>query len=77
MTILPYTINNLVLIQEFINETRNRIADGVEITFTQKANSELEDLTLEFNIDIADIETAIANLSPENYYTKLSYDAAF
>ena len=68
MTILPYTTDNVALIQEFIDETRNRISDGVEITFTQKANLELEDLTLEFDIDINDIETAIANLSTENYY---------
>lgn len=68
MTKLPYTVNNVTLIQNFIDETRRRIADGVEITFTKKAGLELADLTLEFDIDVNDIETAIANLSTENYF---------
>ena len=65
---LPYTVNNVVLIQEFLDETRKRISDGVEITFTRKASIELADLTLDFDIETADIEDAIVNLSIENYY---------
>lgn len=68
MTELPYTANNVVLIQEFLDETRKRISEGIEITFTHKANVELGDLALDFNIELADIENAIENLSTENYY---------
>ncbi len=68
MTELPYTVDNIVLIQEFINETKKRISQGTEITFTAKANSELEDLALEYEINADDIESAIFNLTPENYY---------
>jgi hypothetical protein len=68
MTQLPYTVDNVELIQEFINETRKRISDGVAITFTGKASSELEDLVLEFDIDASDIESAIVNLTVDNYY---------
>jgi len=68
MTELPYTIDNLNLVQEFIDETRKRIAAGVEITFSRKASSELEELALEFDIDVNDIQDAIQNLSTDNYY---------
>ena len=68
MTELPYTIDNVELIQEFISETRKRISDGVDITFTAKANSELEELMLEYDITVGDVEHAILNLTPENYY---------
>lgn len=68
MKILPYTIDNVTLIQEFLDETRKRISDGGEIVFTQKASAELEDLTLEFDINATDIESAIVNLSTENYF---------
>lgn len=68
MTELPYTTDNVALIQEFLDETRKRISEGIEITFTNKANSELQDLALDFDIEIADIETAIENLTTENYY---------
>jgi len=68
MTELPYTVDNVLLVQEFIDETRRRILDGVTITFTKKASSELEDLVLEMDIDATDIESAIINLSPNNYY---------
>lgn len=44
---------------------------GVEITFTKKASSELEDLTLEFDINVDDIENAIDNLCTEDYYRGL------
>ena len=68
MTELPYTIDSISLIQEFIDETRRRISDGIEITFTKKASSELGDLVLEYEIDVTDIESAIINLSTDNYY---------
>lgn len=68
MTELPYTIDNIALIEEFLNETKKRISEGVEITFTNKANLELQDLALDFDVETADIETAIENLSTENYY---------
>lgn len=68
MTELPYTADNVDLIQAFLDETRKRISEGVEITFTRKANLELQDLALDFEIEIADIEIAIENLATENYY---------
>ena len=68
MTELPYTTANEALIQAFLDETRKRISEGVEITFTNKANLEFQDLALDFDVEIADIETAIENLSTENYY---------
>lgn len=68
MTELPYTVDNIELIQNFINETRKRISNGVTITFTGKASSELEDLMLEYDITADNIEYTILNLSTENYY---------
>ncbi|MGN6395663.1 MAG: hypothetical protein ACTHMI_08865 [Mucilaginibacter sp.] len=65
---LPYTESNVALIQDFLDETKKRIADGVEITFTKKANYELAELTLDFDIEIEDIQNAILSLSTENYY---------
>lgn len=65
---LPYTVDNVEIIQEFINETRERISNGVTITFTNKASSELEDLMLEYDITADDIEYTILNLTTENYY---------
>ena len=68
MTELPYTVDNILVIQEFIDETKKRISDGVDITFTGKASSELEELVLEFDIDATDIESAIMELTTDNYY---------
>lgn len=68
MTILPYTTDNVALIQDFLDETRKRISNGVEITFTAKANAELQNLMLEFDIEASDIEDAIECLVIENYY---------
>lgn len=68
MTELPYTVNNIKIIQESIRETRERISNGVSITFTRKASSELEDLMLQFDINADDIEYSILNLKTENYY---------
>ena len=65
---LPYTEENIAIIQEFLKETKKRISNGVEITFTAKANSELQDLMLEYDILVSDIEYAILNLTTENYY---------
>ena len=63
---LPNTSSNVALVQDFIDETRKRIANGVEITFTYKANQELQELMLQFEIEINDIESAIENLTPDN-----------
>jgi hypothetical protein len=68
MTELPYTVDNVLIIQDFLDETKKRISDGVEITFTKKASSELEDLALIYDIEVSDIEAAISNLTTENYY---------
>lgn len=68
MTELPYTVDNISVIQEFIDETKKRILDGVDITFTRKASFELENLVLEFDIDATDIESAIMDLTTDNYY---------
>jgi hypothetical protein len=65
---LPNTADNIAIIQEFLDETRKRISEGVEIIFTNKANLELQDLVLDFDIEIKDIEEAIENLTTENYY---------
>ncbi len=65
---LPYTVNNIKIIQEFLQEIKERISNGVEITFTAKANSELQDLMLEYEITTADIEYTILNLTSENYF---------
>lgn len=65
---LPYTVDNVEIIQDYLKETKERIANGVEITFTEKAKSELVDLILEYGITVSDIEHAILNLTPENYY---------
>ena len=65
---LPYTDSNVLVIQEFLDETRSRIRDGIEITFTNKAQSELAELNIAFDISTEDIEYAILNLTIENYY---------
>jgi hypothetical protein len=65
---LPYTVDNVEIIQEFLKETKERISNGIEITFTAKANSELQDLMLEYEITAEDIEYTILNLTPENYH---------
>lgn len=68
MTELPFTVDNVSVIQAFLDETKRRISEGVEITFTRKASSELEDLALIYDIEVDDIEAAISNLTTENYY---------
>lgn len=68
MTTLPYTESNIEIIQEFLDETKRRISEGVTITFTNKAQTELTDLSLSYDLGIDDIENAIVNLTPENYF---------
>ena len=68
MVELPYTVENIEIIKEFLRETKERISNGVEITFSAKANTELQNLMLEYDITVADIEYTILNLSTENYY---------
>lgn len=68
MTILPYTTSNVEIIQEFIDETQERISDGVTLTFTGKAQSELLELNLDYDITTDDIEDAILSLTTEDYY---------
>ncbi len=68
MTTLPYTESNVEIIQAFLDETKERISEGVTITFTNKAQAELAVLSLSYNLGIDDIENAIVNLTPENYY---------
>lgn len=68
MTILPYTDSNVQIVQDFIDETCERISKGTEITFTQKALNELEDLSLNYNITTDDIEYAILNLQVSDYH---------
>lgn len=69
MKVLPYTVDNIEIIQEFLTETKTRISNGVTITFTVKASTELEDLMLDYDISADDIEYTILNLSAENYYS--------
>lgn len=45
MTQLPYTAGNVALIQEFLDETKKRIAGGIEVTITRKANEEPKGLS--------------------------------
>ncbi len=68
MKILPYTESNVELIQKFINKTIKRISNGVTLTFTVKAQNELAELNLNYNISTDDIENAILRLSTEDYY---------
>jgi len=68
MKILINTSTNKDIIQEFLDETKKRISDGVQITFSGKASAELSDLALDHNITGEDIEQAMLNLSPENYF---------
>lgn len=68
MRTLPYTTFNIALIQNFIDETKKRISDGVTITFTRKAQDELSTLNIDYDITVDDVEEAILNLTTENYY---------
>jgi hypothetical protein len=68
MTELPNTDKNVALVQDFLDETMKRISQGTEITFTSKANNELNVLALSFDIEPNDIQQAIENLTIENYY---------
>ena len=68
MKILPYTESNAQLVQDFIDETIKRIYEGTEIKLTGKAQYELEQLSLRYNITINDLEFAIMNLRVEDYF---------
>jgi len=68
MRILPYTASNVEIIQEFINETKKRISNGVTLTFSYKAQTELATLMLNHDISTDDIEDAILSLTPEDYF---------
>ena len=68
MKILPYTESNVEVIQKFLDETKKRVSDGVAITFTNKAQSELAELSLTYDLATDDIENALINLTPENYF---------
>ncbi len=68
MILLPYTDSNIQLIQDFIDETVKRVSNGVMISFTGKAQNELQELNLEYDITPDDVEFAILNLKVENYY---------
>ena len=68
MSELPYTDENVSLVQDFLDETKSRIAKGTEITFTAKANNELSELAIFHSITSDDIQIAINNLTVENYY---------
>lgn len=59
MTTLPYTESNIEIIQEFINETKERISNGVTLTFTAKAQRELSELNIDYDITTNDIKNAI------------------
>lgn len=64
---LPYTDENVDLVQEFLNETNERIADGATLTFNTKSSNELSELALLHDITPSDILDAIQNLTTENY----------
>ena len=65
---LSNTPENIALIQAFIDETGKRIKEGVEIEFTRKADSELEDLMSDYDINDDDIQDAILNLTVKDYH---------
>lgn len=68
MRTLTYTTFNVAIIQQFINETKIRISDGVTVTFTRKAQNELSALSIDYDITVDDIENAILNLTTEDYF---------
>lgn len=68
MSELPYTDYNIALVQEFLDETKKRISQGIEITFTNKASNELSELAIFYDIEADDIQKVIENLTTENYY---------
>ncbi|MEL6625476.1 MAG: hypothetical protein AAFQ92_08130 [Bacteroidota bacterium] len=67
MKILPYTEANVKIVQEFLDETKERISNGATITFTKKSQDELTLLNIDHDITIEDIEAAIFHLTPSNY----------
>ena len=65
---LSNTPANIVLIQDFIDETGKRIRAGVDIEFTHKAFTELKSLMSNYDINDDDIQDAILNLTVKNYH---------
>ena len=47
---------------------KKRISNGVTITFTHKAQTELATLSIDYDITVDDIENAIMNLTTEDYF---------
>lgn len=76
MTELPNTSVNRQLIKDFIIESKNRISNGQDLTFTNKATRELENLTLEHDITEDDIQDAILNLNVRDYYRGVNLSGA-
>lgn len=68
MTELPFTPENVKLVQEYVDETKRRVVKGGSILFTAKASRELEDLFLDFDITEVDIQSTLMNLTVEDYY---------
>jgi hypothetical protein len=68
MTELPYTTDNVQIVQDFIQESRTRLMNGLDITFTGKASQELKELAINHSITKVDIENAILNLTVNDYY---------
>lgn len=65
---LADSAKNIEIIQGFIDETRKRIIAGTEITFTNKAVRELEELMLNHDFNADTIENVIFELQTKNYY---------
>lgn len=68
MNRLEYSELNLRLVQDFLDETKNRIKNGAEIVFTGKANLELKELMLLEDIFVEDIKEVLEKLTPQDYY---------
>lgn len=68
MSELPYTEDNVTLVQDFLDETKKRLSQGIDITYSRKASDEINELALNYDIEVVDIMDAINNLTTENYF---------
>lgn len=68
MSELPYTEDNVTLVQDFLDETKKRLSQGIDITYSRKASDEISELALNYDIELDDIMEAIENLTTENYF---------
>lgn len=68
MSELPYTEDNVILVQDFLDETKKRLSQGIDITYSRKASEEINELALSYDIEVDDIMEAIENLTTENYF---------